>query len=264
MAFLQINSNTKFYYELLGSGAPIVFISGHRGDNLSWHLIAPHFADKFQVLCFDNLASGLTTDDNKPLSIEIMADAVWELITKLSLPNSTIVGESMGGAIAQVIANKYGDKINKLIIINSAAKFNQATLMNLEAQLKLRGEDIPFELSFQLRLPWIFSAEFLANQDKVENFRKFILSNPIILSIENQARQLNAIKDFDSRPWAKNINVPTKVISAKNDIVVLSSEAKLLSDLIPNAEFITISGGHGSPFQSPQEIITIIDKVLNN
>ena len=257
-----LNSNTQMYYELIGNGAPIVFISGHRGDNLSWNLIAPHFTQNFQVLCFDNLASGRTIDDNEPLTIEIMAAAAWQLITKLSLVKPTIVGESMGGAIAQVIAKKYGENIDKLVIINSAAKFNQATLMNLEAQLKLRKENIPFELSFQLRLPWVFSAKFLENTDKVEHFRKFALANPAPLSIDNQMRQLNAIKSFNSSAWVKDINAPTIVISARNDIVVLPAEAKMLASIIPNADFVTVAGGHGSPFESPREIITIIEKFL--
>lgn len=73
-------------------------------------------ATRFQVLIFDNRAIGQTKDNNTPFTLEIMAEDTMALVQQLGLENPVILGQSMGGAIAQIIAKNYATQINKLII----------------------------------------------------------------------------------------------------------------------------------------------------
>ena len=112
MSKIKLN-NANFYYELHGKGHPLILIAGYSGDHLVWMPLLENLSKQFQVLLFDNRGVGQTTDDGRPLSAELMAQDVVALADALDLKKPHIVGQSMGGTIAQRVATHHSEKINK-------------------------------------------------------------------------------------------------------------------------------------------------------
>jgi len=262
MPKIKIN-NCDFYYELHGHGQPIVLISGYSCDHTFWMPILEKLSQEFQVLLFDNRGIGQTQDDGVELSADLLANDVVSLIDILNLPKPHIIGQSMGGTIAQRVATNYPDRISKLVIITSTAKWRQAALLGLKSILTLRKNNLDFDIIANALLPWLFGEDFLQDKNKVQMFKKLILEDPHPQSLENQIRQFQILEKFNGLNQLNKIKAPTLIIHGNEDILVLETESILLAEKISNANLITLNSAHGVTLESPQELANELIKFLN-
>lgn len=254
MPTIRIN-NAEIYYELHGQGEPLILIAGYCCDHLFWEPMLNELKHLFQVLVFDNRGIGRTKDDNAPFTIEQMAEDTMALANQLGLERPNILGQSMGGAIAQTIARNHAKKLNKLFILNSTSKFSKRTGLALDSLLMLRENGLPIDPLIEVSLPWFFSSEFLAIPQNIIMLNDAYRNNPYPQSIENQARQLAALHRFNSQSWLHQINLPTHIITAENDIITTVAESRHLATEIDNTSIDIIPGGHSSPLEEPEEVI---------
>src|SRR5689334_3833585 len=90
----------KMYYEVHGSGPPLVLVHGGLGTIEMFARILPDLAATRQVIAVELQGHGHTADIARPLSYEQMADDVAALIEQLSLAPADILGYSLGGGVA--------------------------------------------------------------------------------------------------------------------------------------------------------------------
>lgn len=262
MPHLKIN-NTAFYYELSGKGQPLVLISGYAADHFFWQPILAEMEKHFQVLIFDHRAIGQTQDgDTFPLTAQIMADDIMNLVKALGLKKPHIVGQSMGGTIAQNIAVRYPDEISKLVILNSTLKWRQAMLLGLKSMLNVQRENGSFDTVFELILSWVYGEAFLNNPTQVEFLRSVFLNNPYPQSLANQERQYAALVEFDGRNHASQIKADTLVVSGLEDVISLPAESKEIAESIPHAKLVELQCGHGITGEMPKELSQILTQFL--
>ncbi len=168
MSFLQIN-DAKYYYELHGEGYPIVLISGYTGDHFYWAPILENLKQHFQVLVFDNRGIGQTLDEHPNLSAALMAEETLALAKALKLEKPHIIGQSMGGTIAQHIGARYSSEIGKLVILTSSPKWRRAMLLGFKHLLWLCEQNAEFDLIFAATLPWIYGESFCKTRRKFKH-----------------------------------------------------------------------------------------------
>ncbi len=257
MATIQID-DVNFYYEIHGQGEPLVLISGYTCDHTFWLEMLEGLIPHFQVLIFDNRGIGQTTAPDSPITLEMMADDTIKLCQALGLSQPHILGQSMGGAIAQIIGRKYATDIHKLIILNSAMRFNMRTLMALKSFLDLLKSNLPFDTFVEACIPWVYSSDFLSHTKNIEALKDLFKANPFPQSPEQQKRHLKAIELFHSEEWITEVKSQTLVIAAQEDILCLPTESAQLAQQIPNADFIIIPGGHSSPMETPDQVNNVI------
>lgn len=257
MAFAQINK-ADIYYELHGSGQPVILIAGYTCDHTYWTPILEPLIKHYQILICDNHAIGQTKDNNMTLSAELMARDVIALAQQLHLEKPHIVGQSMGGNIAQVIASSYPDKINKLCILNSVAKWRQAMLLALKALLTMRESNINFDLIFEASLPWFLGEEFLKNKEEIKKHKQAMIDNPYPQSINDQTRQLKVLEQFDARTQLQKIKAPTLVVYGVQDLIALPDESKFLAHEISNVTLRELDCAHDSVVEVPKELTQIL------
>jgi len=246
--------DVNFYYELHGNGPSLILVSGYTSDHTVWESCIDLLKDHFQVLVFDNQGVGQTEDHNKKLSAEEMADNTMELAASLGLQNPYIAGVSMGGTIAQRIATRHGNKINKVALLVTVAKWRRAMLLGLRTPLTMREKGLDFEDIFHSVLSWVYGEEFLLNKQKIANLKQKILDNPYLQSLENQQRQFNVLSEFDGRKDLSQIKAPTMVLYTTEDVIALPYEAQFLAKHIPDSTLIECPGGHGIALERPEVV----------
>ncbi len=247
-------NNSQFYYELHGNGQPLVLIAGYSCDHTFWNAMLDDLSKQFQVLIFDNRGIGQTTCPDSNISLEQMAEDTISLIRALELKNPHVLGQSMGGAIAQCLARKYAKDINKLCLLNTVAKFSTIALLVLENAIRMQKENVAFETIIDTCMPWFYSSQFLSDKQNPQNVKSAILNNPYPQSIAFAQRHLNALHAFDSQAWLSEITSPTMVISSSDDLICLAADSSVLVKNIKGAIGATIHSGHSSPVESPLEI----------
>ncbi len=106
------------YYEIHGTGNPLILLHGGLGSVDMFSEILPSLAASRQVIGVDLQGNGHTADVDRPFSFEHMADDVAALIQHLKLGKADVAGYSLGGAVALHLAMRHPELVRKLVLIS--------------------------------------------------------------------------------------------------------------------------------------------------
>ena len=112
----------NLYYEIHGSGQPIVLLHGGFGLTGMFSDILPLLARNRRVIAVDLQGHGRTADSDRPLRFELMAEDVAALIAHLQLGRVDLMGYSLGGAVALRTAMDHPEVVRKLVIVSTPHK----------------------------------------------------------------------------------------------------------------------------------------------
>ena len=261
MPEIQVDS-VSYYYELYGEEKPLVFIPGYGANHTAWRYVYPAFTDRYQVVIFDNPASGRTQDQGGPLTTASMADGVAGLIDALGLRNPHVVGHSMGGSIAQLLAIKYPDKIDRLILVNSCSRWNSRVLMAMQGLIDAIKCGASLDCQLEISMPWLCGTKVLADPDRTAALRDMILDNPTPPSLKELERQYQVLLEFDSSDLLDKIKAPTLVVISDDDILAIPAESEELAEKIADARIARLPGGHVSEYEEPEKLGAAIQSFL--
>jgi pimeloyl-ACP methyl ester carboxylesterase len=114
----------KLYYEIHGSGRPLVLLHGGLGAIEMFGSNLPALARSRQVIAVDLQGHGRTADIDRPLSVEVMADDIAALIKSLGIERSDIMGYSLGGGVALQTAIRHPEVVSKLVVVSTPFRRN--------------------------------------------------------------------------------------------------------------------------------------------
>tara|TARA_B100000965_G_scaffold313556_1_gene273496 strand:- start:213 stop:1157 length:945 start_codon:yes stop_codon:yes gene_type:complete len=274
------NNNIEIYYRDYGpsNGDPILLVQGLGGQSINWpqHLIEFLIENNFRPIVFDNRDTGLSSriestsfdDQNRDntiiksyiryflrLSIESeytiddMANDAISVLDALDIKKAHILGISMGGMIAQIVASNHPNRLKTFTLIASTAStpspFNGPT-RKVRKLLMDRTKNPNSTLDERInRTRKIFKEIGYQGIDlNTEQFYKDISS-----SIERGGaddtgfgRQITAILGSNNRiEKIKSISAPTLIIHGKDDPLIKVRNAYRMNKLIDNSELIIIS-----------------------
>jgi pimeloyl-ACP methyl ester carboxylesterase len=106
----------RIYYEVSGSGSPLLFISGLSGGSWSWYQQRPFFEAFYTVIVFDNRGAGKSWMPPGPYTMDQMAEDALALLDHLEINKTHVAGISMGGMIAQQLAATHPDRVSALVL----------------------------------------------------------------------------------------------------------------------------------------------------
>jgi len=107
-------------YRAIGSGPPLVLITGYGGTMESWdRRFVDALAQRYHVVIFDNAGVGQTQALAAPLTIDAMANQTSALISALGLQRPDLLGWSMGSMIAQALAVLHPHQVRRLVLCAS-------------------------------------------------------------------------------------------------------------------------------------------------
>jgi 3-oxoadipate enol-lactonase len=244
-------------YKIQGDGYPLVLIMGLTA-NMDWW--DPEMVDalskKYRVLIFDNRGAGRTkTPDEGEFTGKMFADDTFALMDSIGFMRANIAGYSMGGLIAQEMALRHPERVNRLVLCSSFCGGKEMIPPGKEVMKILMDTSGGSEGQYTRALSIMFPREHLdANPDFVGRFRESYLRMPT--SIKNGARQLMACTESSTFSRLRDINVPTLVITGTDDILIPPQNSRKLADNIPGAKLIEYRGaGHGMIHQKRDELV---------
>ncbi|MBF0494286.1 MAG: alpha/beta fold hydrolase [Candidatus Omnitrophica bacterium] len=253
----------SLYYEVHGSGAPLLLISGLGADSSSWAGVVGKLSSHFTTILFDNRGTGRSGNMQKPYTVRRMADDAVKLLDHLKIERAHVIGHSMGGYIAQEIAINHPERVNKLVLEGTApvsSKRNNALFH--EFYKKLREKE-NFGDWIRAWTFWIFSRKTFASGSFVENFIKFAAEYPYPVSADTFKSQIKAIASFDTRDGIGSIKAKTLILAGKGDILITPEESGILAKSIHKSVFRLIDcAAHSMHVEDPKLFTGIVLEFL--
>ncbi len=105
----------RMYYELHGSGPPLLLLHGGAGNGMQFEHQIPAFASTHRLIVPDCCAQGRTTDRPGPLSYSAMAEDMIALLDRLHLKHVDVMGWSDGGVIGLDMAMHHPERVAHLV-----------------------------------------------------------------------------------------------------------------------------------------------------
>ncbi|MEH2376841.1 alpha/beta fold hydrolase [Nostoc sp.] len=242
----------SIYYEVRGSGYPLIMIMGFSFSLLDWGDAFPdELAKNYQVIMFDNRDSGRTKSQSTDnyTTADMTNDAAG-LLNALGIARAHVLGFSMGGMIAQQFALRHPTKLDKLILSCTMAggdcsdfnPNNQGDLLDL-----------------------LFPTSYLAisnNRKKAEDF--FRKTSAYHSQPDGFIRKLQAHHTHDTCNLLQGIKAPTLIITGDSDIIIPPVNSNILNNKISGSELKIIKeGGHGFGYSHAAEIAKIVTDFLS-
>jgi pimeloyl-ACP methyl ester carboxylesterase len=266
MPFLDLK-DTALYYEVHGRGQPMVFLSETACDGEIWKLYqVPEFSRDYRVILHDYRGTGRSGRPSIDYTTKMFCDDLVALMDHLQAEQAVVVGHSMGGRIAQLLAFEYPRKLKKLILASTGASFPKTKGL----PLKICKEMIEWGYEKYVRDHSIlvgFTDEFgKKHPERVEKYLKVRMSN--LAPVEFYLRHLLARQSHDTTDRLKEIRVPTLILVGEDDRNITSdlnhrTSSEILAQGIPNSKLVVLAGErHSYFFANPEEAHKVMREFL--
>src|SRR5438093_5600730 len=116
--YAEVNG-IKLYYEIHGTGRPLILLHGGLGAIEMFGPNLPALAKGRQVIAVNLQGHGRTADIDRPLSVALMADDGAALIKHLGLASDDVMGYSLGGGVALQTAIRHPEVVRKLVVVST-------------------------------------------------------------------------------------------------------------------------------------------------
>jgi 3-oxoadipate enol-lactonase len=230
------------------AGAPALVFSNSLGTNFSmWDSQIPALAKEFRVLRYDTRGHGESSVTPGTYSIAQLGRDVLGLLDILGIRSAHFCGLSMGGMIAMWLALNAPERINRLVLCNTAAKIGTPEMWSTRIEMvRTQGMNAVAQTQAQR---W-FTPEFVAKSPAIVASVVERIANT---SPQGYAANCAAIRDMDLRDSIARIRSRTLVIAGSHDPVIPIADSRYLSDTIPGAKFAELNASHLSNVEASDD-----------
>jgi len=246
MPYATSTDGIRLHYEVTGRGSrpPILLIQGLGADKHGWDMQRLGLAWSHRAIALDNRGAGRSDKPLGTYSLEQMAADAISVLDDAGVETAHVVGASMGGAISQMLALTYPERVRSLTLACTSCR-NHAWRRELLASWGEAARREGMGAMTREAARWVIGPR---------SFRRIMPAigwlGPLAFGRPRHAfaNQVDAIlaADDDLNVQLGNIEVPTLVVVGNQDILTPRGDSEELAELIPTAELVVISGAaHG-------------------
>jgi 3-oxoadipate enol-lactonase len=248
MPLIAING-IQLYYESCGAGPPLLLIHGLGSSADDWAFQQPDFAAHFHLILPDLRGSGRSDKPRGAYSIQQFADDFWSLLDKLHVAEITIVGFSLGGAVALQMAVDQSHRVHALVLVNSLPSYRINHWKKwLEAKLQ-----IGLVRTLGVRRTAALVAKRMFPHEHQVPMRERVVS---VVGANPRRAYLATIKaliGWSAAEHLSRIMCPALIVAAEHDYTPLAEKHEYAARL-PNGRISVFAGSrHGTPFDAREE-----------
>ena len=220
----------SYRYQKFNQEIPILFLHGFNGNSKSWAYQFDYFKEKRSIIAID--APGFGQSDPVDLDMLSIAKIVHDLLKSIGITRCDLVGHSMGGMLAQIVASQYNKLINKVVLSCTHKGYALPIGSPLRDPYKIRLEerktmsDKKFgQLRIQKMLPELKNKEIFSFLSSI--------SEEITEGSINSGGM--AMQTLDTTGYLSNLKQDCLILKGSKDIVVSKERSYELEKLLIHA-----------------------------
>ncbi len=248
MAYASVNG-MQLYYETHGTGRPLVLLHGGLLTiELNFGPIMTSLSEHHQVIAVELQGHGRTADTDRPMSIDVLADDVAELLAQLGVEKTDVLGFSLGGFTALSLAMRHPELVRRVVLASVSFRQdgNHDDIRNSEEH-----PDSP-------RMPT--AADFQLMQDDYER----VAPDPAHFSAfaAKASAMVGAFEGW-SDDELRATQTPALIVLGDTDFVRLEHAVEMF-ELMPNAQLAVLPGTtHMGVTRSPGQVLALVEPFLD-
>lgn len=241
-------------YQIDGQpGKPWLMFSNSLGTDMSmWDAQVAFFKEDFSILRYDTRGHGGSPALAGPTTLAALGQDVLSLLDQLQIERVRFCGLSMGGAIAQWLGIHAPQRLDKLVIANSAPRIGTPQgWQDRAAQVRAAGLD---GVADGAASRW-FTPGFIERQPQRVASLVARLRNG---DGQGYASCCDALASADLRTELSRITTPTLLIACAADPVTTVADAEAMHRQIAGAVMVTLAASHISNIEAEEEFNTAL------
>lgn len=240
------------HYSETGNGEPLIILHGLFGSSKNWYSLAKVFSRHFKVFTLDLRNHGQSFHHDE-MNYLVMAKDVHRLLVHLGIDSCSVIGHSMGGKTAILLALEHPQLVSRLIVADIAPVAYSHVYHHLIDPIKA------------LQLDQLDSRS--AVDEKLQrDIPEAVLRNFLLQNLERKngqwnwrvnwqaiEQQLNHLTGFVQLPVAWKVNTPTLFIRGEHSDYIRAVEEAVITDHFDDATISTIrNAGHWLHAEQPE------------
>jgi 3-oxoadipate enol-lactonase len=258
MAFARING-VLLHYRLDGrTDAPMLGLVNSLGtDARIWDKVVALLADRYRILSYDKRGHGLSAAPAGDYAIDDEVDDLAGLLDHLEIDRLALAGVSIGGMIGQAFALRHPQRLQALVLCDTAAKVGDAAMWNGRIAAVQQGGMASIADAVMTR--WFTEAFRHGRPDELAGWQTMFERMPV----EGYAGSCAALRDADLTDAIAGITTPTLVVAGDQDLSTPVALVRATAKRIPGARFEIIAGaGHIPSIEQPGALATLMTHFL--
>jgi len=259
----QITSgDADIFYEVLGSGPPVVLLHPFPANHNLWKPAAQALTTRYRVILPDLRGHGESGIGDGPATMEKHAADIARVLDHEEVRRAAFVGVSIGGYALFEFWRKYRARVDALVLCNTKAQADTPEARAVRLQAATFVLERGTELFFGSMIPKLMGKTTRDTRpDLVEGALRMMRT----MSPEDVAMvQRGMAERQDSVETLKTINVPSMLVTGDEDILTGVGEAELMRQNISGSEIKLIAkAGHYSPWEQPEEVGKLLRQFLD-
>jgi 3-oxoadipate enol-lactonase len=212
------------------ASGPALVLSNSLGTTRGlWDAQLPALTAHFRVIRYDHPGHGESPPADVPFGVDDLARGVVELLDVLEVEQASFCGVSLGGAVGMALALQTPDRLDRLVLSCTSARFGEPAMWHDRAVAVRDGGTAAIADGVLGR--WFTPTFASGRPDVVASFRRMLESIPS----EGYVACCEALPDWDARGLVQRIEAPTLVVAGADDVATPPSDAEYLAATIPGA-----------------------------
>ena len=250
----------ELYYEERGSGPPLLLVPGIPAIASDWAPLAERLSGARHVVAYDNRGSGRSSVTAGPYTTaQLAADAVT-LLDSLGIDRADVFGASLGGMIAQEIALRWPERVERLALGCTHCGTEHSPPMPRET-----GRAFALETDdWALRMRKLVGFAFAEGADP-ELLRRFIAKKSAdVQDMAGYRAQIAAVLAHDTYDLLPQLDRPTLILTGDDDRVIPGASSEVLHERIPGSRLEVMPGaGHLFFVERPDDTVRVLEAFLS-
>jgi pimeloyl-ACP methyl ester carboxylesterase len=245
-----------------GEGRPLLLINGIGAPIEMWQPFVEQLDDR-ELIRIDLPGCGLSSAPRRPLRIRELASVLTRVMDALDVRRPDVLGYSFGGVVAQELAHRFPNRVDKLVLCSTVAGTPGAVPHPLVTAMMLNPLRYYDRRAAEIMIPFIAGGRTARDRKRLRADVARRQSHPP--SFLGYAYQLVAVSTFSSWPWLHRLPHRTLVLHGRGDPVSPPLNARMIAATMRNARLHIIpDGGHlvllDDPTQAAPPILEFLDE----
>ncbi|MCZ7660973.1 MAG: 3-oxoadipate enol-lactonase [Xanthobacteraceae bacterium] len=239
----------KLHVEVVGrDSAPVLMLSNSLGTTLHmWDEQVKPFTDHFRLVRYDRRGHGKSALAPGPYTMEMLGRDALAIMDGLGVEKVNWCGLSMGGMVGMWLGANAPERIDKLILSNTAAWYADKGPWNTRIEAVRKGGLAA--IGDMVMNVW-FTKDFREREAaKVDALKQMLLATPL----DGYVACCEAVRDMDHRELLARIQAPTMVIAGRHDPATNIEAAEFVRSRIPGASLTVLDAAHISNVEQPYD-----------